>query len=215
MGIENNRQDFSSISNHRSEIPMITSSSHPSISTLTNKIQHPISSISILNENLPYLNNPSFSEDLNMFNIPGPEDHNSIQQYTKLKIPGFDDCEPATSLTSIQPDLKALAPICQNVMNNQKQNNQNILGSVGEVKILGPKNPTPEMLMQYQDLKFLNSYEQFLKSSHFGPITNCSGELMEVKVLGKKLETGILTNLDESMKKSVCSLKIRCSNLIV
>ena len=199
MEMGSSRLDFSSLLSHRTEIPTITSS-HPSIASLLNKTQHPIS---ILNENLPYLKNHSLSDDLNILGIPGPEDHHSIQEYTKLKIPGFDDCEPATSLNSIQPDLKVLNSRCQNGMNNQRQNNQKLMNSLGEVKILGPKNPTPEMIMQYQDLKFLNSYEQFLKNSHFGSMADYHGEKKDVKVLGKKLESGVFINLDEPMKKSV------------
>ncbi|XP_033210102.1 uncharacterized protein LOC117168494 isoform X2 [Belonocnema kinseyi] len=198
LGMGTSRLDLSSFLNHRTEIPTITSS-HASIASLLNKTQHPIS---ILNESLPYLKNQSLSDDLNLLGIPGPDDRHSIQEYTKLKIPGFDDCEPATSLNSIQPDLKVLNSRCQNGINNPRQKNQKLISSLGEVKILGPKNPTPEMIMQYQDLKFLNSYEQFLKNSHLGAMADYHEEKKEVKVLGKKPESGIFINLDDPTKKS-------------
>lgn len=75
---------------------------------------------------------------------------------------------------------------------------------LNEVKILGPKNHGQEiMTSQYQDIKLLSPYEQFLKNTASNTNgcdsggVNTSGCRKEVKILGKKLGTGIITSTEE------------------
>lgn len=80
-----------------------------------------------------------------------------------------------------------------------------LFSDLGEVKILGPKNHNQELMVsQYQDTKLLSPYEQFLKSTASntnGCDTNAvnasAGCRKEVKILGKKLGTGIITSTEE------------------
>ena len=73
------------------------------------------------------------------------------------------------------------------------------------MKILGPKNHNQEIMTpQYQDLKLLSPYEQFLKNTasntngcDSGVVTTSGGCRKEVKILGKKLGTGIITSTEE------------------
>lgn len=76
---------------------------------------------------------------------------------------------------------------------------------LNEVKILGPKNHTHELIApHYQDTRILSPFEQFLKNTAIQP-NNCipniadmtEGCRKEVKILGKKLGTGIITTTEE------------------
>lgn len=60
------------------------------------------------------------------------------------------------------------------------------------------------MTSQYQDVKLLNSYEQFLKSTasntngcDSGGVNTSGSCRKEVKILGKKLGTGIITSTED------------------
>lgn len=75
---------------------------------------------------------------------------------------------------------------------------------LGDVKILGPKNHSQDLMAsQYPDMKLLSPYEQFLKSTASNTngvdnIINTSGGCRkEVKILGKKLGTGIITSTED------------------
>lgn len=76
---------------------------------------------------------------------------------------------------------------------------------VGEVKILGPKHHTQDMMAsQYSNVKLLTPYEQFLKntaantnSCDTNVVNAFSGCRKEVKILGKKLGTGIITSTED------------------
>lgn len=82
-----------------------------------------------------------------------------------------------------------------------------IYPGLNEVKILGPKNHSHEwMAPHYQDTRFLSPYEQFLKNASMQNacipnIVDASegreGCKKEVKILGKKLGTGIITTTEE------------------
>lgn len=80
-----------------------------------------------------------------------------------------------------------------------------LFSGLNEVKILGPKNHNQEIMTpQYQDLKLLSPYEQFLKNTasntngcDSGVVTTSGGCRKEVKILGKKLGTGIITSTEE------------------
>lgn len=60
------------------------------------------------------------------------------------------------------------------------------------------------MTSQYQDIKLLSPYEQFLKNTasntngcDSGGVNTSGGCRKEVKILGKKLGTGIITSTEE------------------
>lgn len=73
------------------------------------------------------------------------------------------------------------------------------------MKILGPKNHNHEFITpHYQDNKILSPFEQFLKNtalqtSGYAPntIDMTEGCRKEVRILGKKLGTGIITTTEE------------------
>lgn len=80
-----------------------------------------------------------------------------------------------------------------------------IYPGLNEVKILGPKNHSHEFIVpHYQDTRFLSPYEQFLKNATMQ--NTCVSDVIdpasegcrkEVKILGKKLGTGIITTTEE------------------
>ncbi|XP_036147463.1 uncharacterized protein LOC105835607 [Monomorium pharaonis] len=79
-----------------------------------------------------------------------------------------------------------------------------IFPGLNEVKILGPKNHAHELITpHYQDTRFLSPYEQFLKNTSMqnAYVPNVAevseGCRKEVKILGKKLGTGIITTTEE------------------
>lgn len=80
-----------------------------------------------------------------------------------------------------------------------------LFSGLGEVKILGPKNHAQEIMTpQYQDMKLLSPYEQFLKSTAANTngcdtsmVSATGGCRKEVKILGKKLGTGIITSTED------------------
>lgn len=192
IGIGADRQDFANLLHNRSEIPTNTTSSHSSISSLLHKNHHqPL----IPNENSQFLKNPNCDDlDINMQS----ENHHSIQDYSKLQIPGYDDYETVSNLPTIQPDYKFLGSRYQ--MNHNQRPNHMFYNSMNDAKICS-KNPTQEMMMQYQDIKLFNNCEQFLKNSNFGNYVD--QEKTDLKMLGKKIENGILTSLDNGLRKSV------------
>lgn len=80
-----------------------------------------------------------------------------------------------------------------------------MFSGLNEVKILGPKNHSHELVApHYQDNRLLSPFEQFLKNTTMqtsGCIPNTidvfEGCRKEVKILGKKLGTGIITTTEE------------------
>lgn len=74
---------------------------------------------------------------------------------------------------------------------------------LNEVKILGPKNYSHELITPHYQDRVLSPFEQFLKNTAIQ--TNCisnsvdtsEGCRKEVKILGKKLGTGIITTTEE------------------
>ncbi|XP_076168161.1 uncharacterized protein LOC143147112 [Ptiloglossa arizonensis] len=206
-GVPSNQQELTSLLSHRSDISTLSNSSQPSISSMLLK-SHP--SLSILSETLPYLkSNTSLAEDLNILGNSTMDDHHSVYE-SKMKLPVFEDNESDPGLISIsQADLKLLGSIHQKtkVLGN-KMNclpSSKLFAGLGEVKILGPKNHTQEIMApQYSDMKLLSPYEQFLKNTASNTngcdtnIVNASGGCRkEVKILGKKLGTGIITSTED------------------
>lgn len=81
-----------------------------------------------------------------------------------------------------------------------------IFPGYNEVKILGPKNHSREMITShYQDARILSPFEQFLKNTAIQTNacvlntmdTPSEGCRKEVKILGKKLGTGIITTTEQ------------------
>lgn len=75
---------------------------------------------------------------------------------------------------------------------------------MNDVKILGPKNHNHELATSHYQDRVLSPFEQFLKSlqsSQNGCTPNAvdmlEGCKKEVKILGKKLGTGIITTTEE------------------
>lgn len=77
-----------------------------------------------------------------------------------------------------------------------------IYPNFGEVKILGPKNHGQELVTtQFQDMKMFSPYEDLLKNS-IAPLNmrdNSPNNVCkkEVKILGKKLGTGIIGGTED------------------
>lgn len=85
-----------------------------------------------------------------------------------------------------------------------------IYPGLNEVKILGPKNHSHELIVpHYQDTRFLSPYEQFLKNASMqnAYVSNIVDptieERKEVKILGKKLSTGIITTTEDGDVKVI------------
>nr|XP_034193225.1 uncharacterized protein LOC117610217 isoform X2 [Osmia lignaria] len=207
IGVPSSQQELTNILNHRSDISTLSTTSHPSISSLLMKNHPPLS---ILNDTLPYLkSNNSLTEDLNILNS-SMDDHHSVYE-SKMKLPSvFDDSETDAGLIPIsQSDMKILGSITSTpkVLSNKINSlpSSKLFSDLGEVKILGPKNHNQELMVsQYQDTKLLSPYEQFLKSTASNTngcdtnAVNASGGCRkEVKILGKKLGTGIITSTEE------------------
>lgn len=106
---------------------------------------------------------------------------------------------------------------------------QRNLPSFGEVKILGPKNPDgfDESSIQLQDIRILGSYEQFMKSStNFGQqqfvktSTNCGPDetsqptRKQVKILGKKLESGFIESSEDGMMVKIDEENEACRKMV-
>ncbi|XP_053983689.1 uncharacterized protein LOC128878981 [Hylaeus volcanicus] len=208
IGLPSNQQELTSILSHRSDFSTLSNTSQASISSLLLKSHPPLS---MLSESLPYLkSNTSLTEDLNILGNSTMEDHHSVYD-SKMKLPSvFDDSESDAGLIPIsQADMKLLGSIHQKtkVLGNKMNclSSSKLFSGLGEVKILGPKNHAQEIMApQYSDIKLLSSYEQFLKntaSNTNGCDTNVvntfGGSRKEVKILGKKLGTGIITSTED------------------
>ncbi|KAK1126008.1 hypothetical protein K0M31_005538 [Melipona bicolor] len=207
IAVPSSQQELTNILSHRSDISTLSTTSQPSISSLLMK-NH--SSLSILNDTLPYLkSNTSLVEDLNILGSSTLDDHHSVYE-SKIKLPSvFDDTESDTGLIPIsQSDMKILGSGSSNKVLGNKSNclsSSKLFPGLNEVKILGPKNHSQEIITsQYQDVKLLSPYEQFLKNTASNTNGCDSGELntsggcrKEVKILGKKLGTGIITSTEE------------------
>jgi len=189
--------------------------------------------LSLLNEPLPYLKSgQSLTEDLNILGVSPMEDHHS-EYDSKMKLSSVfdDDCD--SGLMSFgQSDMKMLdsGSQCMKVQSFDIVREQRSLRirdtfvrrilqsfsdkfclpppkmypGLNEVKILGPKNHSHELMApHYQDTRFLSPYEQFLKNAsmqnaYIPNIVDASeGCKKEVKILGKKLGTGIITTTEE------------------
>ncbi|PBC31289.1 Fez family zinc finger protein [Apis cerana cerana] len=207
IGVPSSQQELTNILSHRSDISTLSTTSQPSISSLLMKNHPPLS---ILNDTLPYLkSNTSLAEDLNILGSSTMDDHHSVYE-SKIKLPSvFDDPEPDTGLIPInQSDMKILGSGTSNKVLGSKTNclpPSKLFPGLNEVKILGPKNHGQEiMTSQYQDIKLLSPYEQFLKNTasntngcDSGGVNTSGGCRKEVKILGKKLGTGIITSTEE------------------
>ncbi|XP_031771363.1 uncharacterized protein LOC100871569 [Apis florea] len=207
IGVPSSQQELTNILSHRSDISTLSTTSQPSISSLLMKNHPPLS---ILNDTLPYLkSNTSLAEDLNILGSSTMDDHHSVYE-SKIKLPSvFDDPEPDTGLIPInQSDMKILGSGTSNKVLGSKTNclpPSKLFPGLNEVKILGPKNHSQEiMTSQYQDIKLLSPYEQFLKNTasntngcDSGGVNTSGGCRKEVKILGKKLGTGIITSTEE------------------
>ncbi|CAK9828293.1 Fez family zinc finger protein 2 [Anthophora retusa] len=207
IGVPSSQQELTSILSHRSDISTLSTTSQSSISSLLMKSHPPLS---ILNETLPYLkSNTSLAEDLNMFSNSTTDSHSMYE--SKIKLPSvFDDTETDAGLIPIsQADMKILGSGSSNSKIFCNKTNclpsSKLFSGLGEVKILGPKNHSQEiMTSQYQDVKLLTSYEQFLKNTAANTngcdgsgVNTSAGCRKEVKILGKKLGTGIITSTEE------------------
>ncbi|XP_076291452.1 uncharacterized protein LOC143214371 [Lasioglossum baleicum] len=209
IGVPSSQQELTNILSHRSDISTLSTTSQPSISSLLLKNHPPLS---ILSETLPYLkSNTSLTEDLNILGSSTMEEHHSVYE-SKMKLsPVFDDSEPDGGLMPIgQSDLKILGTTHQSTKVHGSRTTDSLQSSklfsgLGEVKILGPKNHSQEiMASQYSNMKLLTPYEQFLKNTAVNTngcetnVVNTSGGCRkEVKILGKKLGTGIITSTED------------------
>ncbi|XP_039305498.1 uncharacterized protein LOC105205750 isoform X3 [Solenopsis invicta] len=203
MAVTSNQQDLTSILGHPSNL----TSSQSSLSSLLMKNHPPLS---LLSETLPYLkSNQSLSEDLNILGVPPMEDHHSVQDYDpKMKLSSVfdDDCD--TGLISFgQSDMKMLDSGSQCMKSFSDRFSlppPKMYPGLNEIKILGPKTHGHELLTpHYQDIRFLSPYEQFLKNTSMqntcvpNIADTSEGCRKEVKILGKKLGTGIITTTEE------------------
>ncbi|XP_015435550.1 PREDICTED: uncharacterized protein LOC107191110 [Dufourea novaeangliae] len=220
IGVPSSQQELTNILSHRSEISTLSTTTQPSMSSLLLK-NHP--SLSILSETLPYLkSNNSLTEDLNILGSSTMDEHHSVYE-SKMKLPNvFDDGESDSGLIPIsQSDMKILGASHQTskVLDNKTNclTSSKLFAGLGEVKILGPKNHTQEiMATQYSDMKLLSPYEQFLKNTAANTngcdtnIVNTSGGCRkEVKILGKKLGTGIITSTEDGSVVEVVEEKTK------
>lgn len=80
-----------------------------------------------------------------------------------------------------------------------------------DVKILGPKNSNIELsVSQYQNMKAINQFDQYLNGSSLNDhnpsqlnLCNLYNDRKEVKILGKRLETGLISTNENGMIKIV------------
>ncbi|XP_032684236.1 uncharacterized protein LOC116850276 isoform X3 [Odontomachus brunneus] len=204
MTLPTSQQDLTSILGQSSNL---STSSHSSLSSLLTKSHPPMS---LLNETLPYLKSgQSFAEDLNILGVSPVEDHHS-EYDSKMRLSSMfdDDCD--TGLIPFgQSDMNILDPGNQSVKfysDKFCQPPPKIFSGYNEVKILGPKNHHHDMIIpHYQDARILSPFEQFLKNTAIqtntcvpntidAPTEGCR---KEVKILGKKLGTGIITTTEQ------------------
>ncbi|XP_011064621.1 PREDICTED: uncharacterized protein LOC105152189 [Acromyrmex echinatior] len=202
MTVTSSQQDLTSILGHPSNL---STSSQSSLSSLFMKNHTPLS---LLSETLPYLkSNQSLAEDLNILGVSPMEDHHS-EYDPKMKLSSVfdDDCD--TGLVPFgQSDMKMLDPGSQCMKSFSDKfclPPPKLYPGLNEVKILGPKNHSHEfMAPHYQDTRFLSPYEQFLKNTSMqnvcvpNIIDASEGCKKEVKILGKRLGTGIITTTEE------------------
>jgi len=87
---------------------------------------------------------------------------------------------------------------------------------LNEVKILGPKNHSHDLMTPHYQERVLSPFEQFLKSTVVqtsscvpGTIDPSEGCRKEVKILGKKLGTGIITTTEEGDIVKVVDDKVK------
>ncbi|KAG7188889.1 hypothetical protein KM043_008495 [Ampulex compressa] len=206
IDVSSSQQDLSSILSHRSEVSALSGASQSAMSSLLIKNHPPLS---ILNDALPYLkNNQSLAEDLSILNSPMGDHHSEYD--TKIKLSSvFDDAESDSGLISIgKSDLKLLRSIDHGMKlfdGKPCLPPSKIFPNLGEIKILGPKNSGQELVSpHYQEAKMLDSYEQFLSNAS-SSANSCGGGAAntsracrkEVKILGKKLGTGIITSTED------------------
>ncbi|KAL6268477.1 hypothetical protein P5V15_001610 [Pogonomyrmex californicus] len=202
MTVPSSQQDLTSILGHPSNL---STNSQSSLSSMLMK-NHP--QLSLLSETLPYLkSSQSFTEDLNILGVSPMEDHHA-EYDSKMKLPSVfdDDCD--TGLIPFgQSDMKMLDSGSQCMKSFSDKfclPPPKMYPGLNEVKILGPKNHSHELITpHYQDSRFLSPYEQFLKNVTMqnicvSNIADASeGCKKEVKILGKKLGTGIITTTEE------------------
>ncbi|XP_018398722.1 PREDICTED: uncharacterized protein LOC108776560 [Cyphomyrmex costatus] len=219
MTVTSGQQDLTSILGHPSNL---STSSQSSLSSLFMKNHTPLS---LLSETLPYLkSNQSFAEDLNILGISPMEDHHS-EYDSKMKLTSVfdDDCD--TGLMSFgQSDMKMLDSGSQCMKSFSDKfclPPPKIYPGLNEVKILGPKNHNHEfMTPHYQDTRFLSPYEQFLKNTSMQStcvpniVDVSEGSKKEVKILGKKLGTGIITTTEEGDIIKVIDNKAKFENTL-
>nr|XP_012221938.1 PREDICTED: uncharacterized protein LOC105671946 [Linepithema humile] len=199
MAVPSSQQDLTSILGHSSNL----SSSQSSLSSLLMKNHPPLP---LLNETLPYLkSSQSFAEDLDILGVSPVEDHHS-EYDSKMKLSSVfdDDCD--TGLISFgQSDIKMFDSGNQCV----KPFNSKLTlppprifpPAMNDVKILGPKNHNHELATSHYQDRVFSPFEQFLKSIQTNGTPNAvdmlEGCKKEVKILGKKLGTGIITTTEE------------------
>ncbi|XP_011865272.1 PREDICTED: uncharacterized protein LOC105560626, partial [Vollenhovia emeryi] len=203
MAVAPSQQDLTSILGHPSNL---STSSQSSLSSLLMKNHPPLS---LLGETLPYLkSSQSIAEDLNILGASPMEDHHSEYE-SKLKLSSVfdDDCD--TGLIPFgQSDMKMFDSGSQCMKPYSDKfcfPPPKIFPGLNEVKILGPKNHSHELIVPhpYQETRFLSPYEQFLKNSMQNAyVSNTAdpaseGCRKEVKILGKKLGTGIITTTED------------------
>ncbi|KMQ94469.1 fez family zinc finger protein 2 [Lasius niger] len=203
MAVPSSQQDLTSILGHSSNL---STSSQSSLSSLLMKNHPPLS---LLNETFPYLkSSQSYADDLNILGVSPGEDHH-LEYDPKMRLSSVfdDDCD--TGLISFgQSDIKMLDSGNQCIKSFSDKfclPPPKMFSGLNEVKILGPKNHSHELIApHYQDNRFLSPFEQFLKNTTMqtsGCISNTAdafeGYRKEVKILGKKLGTGIITTTEE------------------
>ncbi|XP_072756885.1 uncharacterized protein [Anoplolepis gracilipes] len=201
MAIPSSQQDLTSILGHSSNL---STNSQSSLSSLLIKNHPPLS---LLNETFPYLkNSQSFADDLNILGVSPVADHH-LEYDPKMRLPSVfdDDCD--TGLISFgQSDIKMLdsGNQCIKPFNDKFYlPPPKMFPGLNEVKILGPKNHNHELVAPHYQDRLLSPFEQFLKNTMqtSGCMSNnvdaFEGCRKEVKILGKKLGTGIITTTEE------------------
>ncbi|XP_014475328.1 PREDICTED: uncharacterized protein LOC106744805 [Dinoponera quadriceps] len=222
MSMPTSQQDLTGILGQSSNL---STSSHSSLSSLLAKNHPPLS---LLNETLPYLkSNQSFVEDLNILGVSPVEDHHS-EYDSKMKLSSMFDDECDIGLISFgQSDMNMLDPGNQSIKffsDKFYQPPPKVFPGYNEVRILGPKNHNRETFIpHYQDARILSPFEQFLKNTAIQ--TNAcvpntidaasEGCRKEVKILGKKLGTGIITTTEQGNVVEVVDDKTKFETDIV
>ncbi|KAL2742154.1 zinc finger protein 148-like isoform X1 [Vespula maculifrons] len=201
LDVISNHHDFANILNHRNDIAAL------SRETSASSLYKNHSSTPIISNTLSYLKaNQSISEDMTIINNSTIQDH--AEYDTKMKLPMvFDENDHSTGIVSLNhPEIKILDS--GNQATKTFGNNETlsplskIYPNFGEVKILGPKNHGQELVTtQFQDMKMFSPYEDLLKNS-IAPLNmrgNSPNNICkkEVKILGKKLGTGIIGGTED------------------